>query len=72
MWPEVARVTKETLHIRYTLLPYLYTLFHKAHKDGASVVRSLMHELVTSNDLSSPFKKKDYNFFKLTVIAFFI
>lgn len=49
IWPEVAKVTRETLHIRYTLLPYLYTLFHKAHKDGASVVRSLMHEF-TNDD----------------------
>jgi alpha-glucosidase (family GH31 glycosyl hydrolase) len=44
MWPEVARVTRETLLIRYTLLPYLYTLFHKAHTDGSPVLRPLFFE----------------------------
>ena len=44
MWPEVARVTRETLEIRYTLLPYLYTLFYRAHTAGSTVVRMLFFE----------------------------
>ncbi|XP_074657412.1 sucrase-isomaltase, intestinal-like [Tubulanus polymorphus] len=39
-----AGVARDTLRIRYTLLPYLYTLFYKAHVTGSSVVRPLYHE----------------------------
>lgn len=36
--------SKHYLTIRYTLLPYLYTLFYKAHTTGETVVRPVMHE----------------------------
>ncbi|XP_065071770.1 maltase-glucoamylase-like isoform X1 [Rhopilema esculentum] len=41
---EFAGETRYILRIRYTLLPYLYTLFYDAHTTGATVVRPLMHE----------------------------
>lgn len=41
---EVARVSRETLLIRYTLMPYLYTLFYHAHVDGTTVMRPMFHE----------------------------
>ncbi|XP_059802933.1 maltase-glucoamylase [Hypanus sabinus] len=41
--------SKHYLNIRYTLLPYLYTLFHKAHTSGDTVVRPLLHEFPSDN-----------------------
>uniref|UniRef100_A0A672GPR3 alpha-glucosidase n=1 Tax=Salarias fasciatus TaxID=181472 RepID=A0A672GPR3_SALFA len=40
----LVRSSKHYLNIRYTLLPYLYTLFYKAHTTGETVVRPIMHE----------------------------
>nr|XP_025039028.1 maltase-glucoamylase, intestinal-like [Pelodiscus sinensis] len=41
---EFAEISRSTLLIRYTLLPYLYTLFFHSHVYGNTVVRGLMHE----------------------------
>ena len=43
-WPEVVTVSKRALAIRYSLLPYLYTLFYKAHTNGDTVSRPMHHE----------------------------
>ncbi|XP_061407988.1 lysosomal alpha-glucosidase-like [Lethenteron reissneri] len=39
-----ASIARDALRVRYTLLPYLYTLFHDAHTLGSTVVRPLLHE----------------------------
>lgn len=41
-----ALISREVLHIRYRLLPYLYTLFYESRKTGATVMRPLMFEYV--------------------------
>ncbi|XP_065519852.1 probable maltase-glucoamylase 2 [Lathamus discolor] len=42
-----AKIARATLRIRYSLLPYLYTLFFESHVHGNTVVRSLMHEFTS-------------------------
>ncbi|XP_049925950.1 sucrase-isomaltase, intestinal [Epinephelus moara] len=45
----LVRSSKHYLRIRYTLLPYLYTLFYKAHTTGETVVRPVMHEFFSDS-----------------------
>uniref|UniRef100_A0A8B9I6H6 alpha-glucosidase n=1 Tax=Anser brachyrhynchus TaxID=132585 RepID=A0A8B9I6H6_9AVES len=40
----LVKTSKHYLNIRYTLLPYLYTLFYKAHTQGDTVARPVLHE----------------------------
>jgi alpha-glucosidase (family GH31 glycosyl hydrolase) len=42
--PDVIRSARTSLRRRYALLPYLYTLFWKAHSLGQTVVRPLFFE----------------------------
>ncbi|CAG8480957.1 7019_t:CDS:2 [Paraglomus brasilianum] len=44
VWKSVTEATKKALHVRYTLLPYYYTLFAVAHEKGTPVWRALMFE----------------------------
>ncbi|CAF3879344.1 unnamed protein product [Rotaria magnacalcarata] len=40
-------IMASALRIRYTLLPYYYTLFYRAHTQGSTVIRPLFHEYPT-------------------------
>ena len=40
----VAESSRKVLHVRYTLLPYLYTLFYHVHINGGTVMRPLVNE----------------------------
>jgi len=46
----VAKATRDALEIRYTLLPYLNTLFYLHHTQGSTVARSLGFEFPTEPD----------------------
>ena len=47
--PVVTEAAKIALQWKYSLLPYLYTLFFKAHTTGDTVVRPLFFEFPRDN-----------------------
>ncbi|CAK7262933.1 hypothetical protein SEPCBS119000_000227 [Sporothrix epigloea] len=44
IWETVAEATRNAMAIRYSLLPYMYTLFAEAHDSGSTVMRALAWE----------------------------
>lgn len=51
-WASVASATRTAMHIRYSLLPYMYTLFHEAHTTGSTVMRALAWEFPNEPQLA--------------------
>jgi alpha-glucosidase len=43
-WATTAEATRRVMNIRYSLLPYTYTLFYKANSAGETVLRALPWE----------------------------
>ncbi|KAJ3205766.1 hypothetical protein HDU82_004969 [Entophlyctis luteolus] len=53
MYPEVFSIIREAVHLRYKLLPYLYTLHHEAFKYGHPVIRPLVYEFQHDQNVQS-------------------
>jgi alpha-glucosidase len=52
-WAAVAEAAKNAMKIRYSILPYFYTLFHQAHTTGSTVMRALAWEFPTDPSLAA-------------------
>lgn len=44
MYPQMLDVVRSAIEFRYTLLPYLYSLFHEAATSGAPIIRPMVYE----------------------------
>ncbi|OCL09798.1 glycoside hydrolase family 31 protein [Glonium stellatum] len=53
VWASVIAATKAAMHIRYSLLPYIYTLFHLSHTTGSTVMRALAWEFPNDPSLAN-------------------
>ncbi|KAI6827244.1 Alpha-glucosidase [Hortaea werneckii] len=53
VWASVAEASKRAMQIRYSLLPYMYTLFYYAHTTGSTVMRALAWEFPNDPTLKS-------------------
>lgn len=52
-WATTAEATRRIMNIRYSLIPYTYTLFHKANVAGETVLRALPWEFPDEEDLKA-------------------
>jgi alpha-glucosidase len=52
-WGSVIVASKKAMHIRYSLLPYIYTLFYYAHTQAHTVMRALAWEFPNDPSLAS-------------------
>lgn len=53
VWASVAEASKTAMQIRYSLLPYIYTLFYSAHTTGSTVMRALSWEFISDPTLAA-------------------
>jgi alpha-glucosidase len=53
IWASVIEASKVAMTIRYSLLPYIYTLFYHAHTTGSTVLRALAWEFPNDPSLAS-------------------
>jgi len=44
MHEEVAGVVRDAIQFRYDLMPYLYTLYHRAHRDHEPIIRPTFYD----------------------------
>ena len=52
-WATTAEATRRVMNIRYSLLPYTYTLFYKANTAGQTVLRALAWEFPDDQSLKA-------------------
>lgn len=52
-WASVIVASRKAMAIRYSLLPYMYTLFYRAHRSGSTVMRALAWEFPNDPTLAS-------------------
>lgn len=52
-WSSVTEAAKTSMNIRYSLLPYYYTLLHESHETGVPILRALSWEFPEQRNLSS-------------------
>lgn len=53
IWESVTEATKNAMGVRYSLLPYMYTLFWYAHTTGSTVMRALQWEFPNDPTLAA-------------------
>ncbi|CAK1357391.1 Alpha-glucosidase [Cercospora beticola] len=53
VWESVADASRKAMAIRYSLLPYMYTLFYLAHTTGSTVMRALSWEFPNDPSLAA-------------------
>lgn len=53
IWASVAEASKAAMYIRYSLLPYMYTLFYQAHTTGSTVMKALAWEFPNDPSLAA-------------------
>ncbi|XP_053315016.1 sucrase-isomaltase, intestinal [Spea bombifrons] len=51
------KLSRDVLNIRYSLLPYLYTLLFEAHTKGSTVIRPLLHEFIEDKETWDIYKQ---------------
>jgi alpha-glucosidase len=52
-WASVIEASRTAMNIRYSLLPYVYTLFYNAHTTGSTVHRAMVWEFPSEPTLAS-------------------
>lgn len=67
MYPEVTNIIRDTIKLRYKLMPYIYNIFWQSHKDLEPMLRPtfLDHE----NDLNTYVETDDYLFGQDLLVA---
>ncbi|KAI4171373.1 MAG: hypothetical protein LQ343_004329 [Gyalolechia ehrenbergii] len=53
VWASVAEASRTAMNIRYSILPYMYTLFYLAHSTGSTVMRALAWEFPNDPSLAA-------------------